>query len=445
MSRLGNVAAVAGVLLFAAACSLDHAPVAPGLRESPAVNRLPASGAGKIQHVVIIIQENRSFDNLFQGYPGADTAASGVNSYGQTVALRPVSLSRNYQIDHSANAFFQACDGTGSLPGTNCTNDGFNLETQFDGPANGQFAYVPRRETKPYFAMAHQFVLADRMFTSQLDESFSAHQYLIAGEAGTATNTPTGTWGCSGNGSDEVETLTQARVLGNPEPPCFNHKTLGDELDAAGLPWRFYSSRLKGDGGWWSGYQAIDHIRNGPDWQTDIVTPQKQFLTDVPAGKLAGVTWITPICLNSDHPNCGSDTGPAWVASLVNAVGESSFWNSSAIFVLWDDWGGLYDHVPPPFADYDGLGFRVPLLVISPYAKRDFVSHVPYETGSILRFIEDQFGLKRLAASDRRATSPEADCFDFSKPPRAFVPIGADRNRAFFLRQVDDGRPPDDH
>ena len=161
------------------------------------------------------------------------------------------------------------------------------------------------------------------------------------------------------------------------------------------------------------------------------------------ANKLANFTWITPICTNSDHVDCGGGYGPSWVASLVNAIGKSKFWNSTVVFVQWDDWGGLYDHVPPPFKDYDGLGFRVPLLVISPYAKHGHVSHVQYETAGVLRFAEDLFGLGRLAAADRRATSPAADCFDFSQKPRAFVPIKAPKGPGFFLRQPKDNRAPD--
>ena len=151
------------------------------------------------------------------------------------------------------------------------------------------------------------------------------------------------------------------------------------------------------------------------------------------AGKLANFTWITPVCSASDHVNCGGGHGPSWVAALVNTVGKSKFWDSTAIFVQWDDWGGLYDHVPPPFEDYDGLGFRVPLLVISPYAKHDYVSHVRYETASVLRFAEDLFGLRQLAAADERAASPAKDCFDFTRPPRKFVPIGAPLPPEFFL------------
>src|SRR5580698_4130289 len=160
------------------------------------------------------------------------------------------------------------------------------------------------------------------------------------------------------------------------------------------------------------------------------------------AGKLANFTWITPVCDDSDHVNCPGGYGPSWVSALVNTVGKSKFWNTTAIFVQWDDWGGLYDHVSPPFEDSDGLGFRVPLLVISPYAKQNYVSHVQYETASVLRFAEDLFGLRQLAAADKRANSPGSppgDCFDFSQSPRKFVPIKAPLPPKFFMHQPSDG------
>ncbi|MBV8198060.1 MAG: hypothetical protein JO263_07990, partial [Candidatus Eremiobacteraeota bacterium] len=152
---------------------------------------------------------------------------------------------------------------------------------------------------------------------------------------------------------------------------------------------------------------------------------------------------ITPTYENSDHAGSGYNTGPSWVASLVDAIGESKFWNDSAIMIFWDDYGGWYDSKPPAYADYDGLGFRLPLLIISPYAKPGWVSHVHYEHGSILRFIEDQFGLGQLSASDARATSPQKDCFDFSKGPRAFVPIKSPHDQSYFMHQAPDTRPPD--
>ncbi len=207
----------------------------------------------------------------------------------------------------------------------------------------------------------------------------------------------------------------------------------------AKLSWRFYASeygsRSSGDGAMWSSYQAVRHIVYGPDWK-NVISPNWKFITDVRAGKLANFTWITPVCDDSDHVDCGGGYGPSWVAALVNTVGKSKFWDSTAIFVQWDDWGGLYDHVPPPYKDSDGLGFRVPLLVISPYAKQNHVSHVQYETASVLRFAEDLFGLGQLAAADKRATSPAEDCFDFAQKPRPFVKIKAPQPPRFFMHAV---------
>jgi phospholipase C len=401
-------------------------------------------GSHKIRHVVYIIQENRSFDDVFQGYPGADTVSSGKNSRGQTIELVPVSLKTVYDIDHSAIAMFDACDGTGSIPGTHCRMDAFDREHSNGGPVNPQYVYVPHAESKPYFDMAHEWVLADRMFQSQIDESFVAHQYVIAAQANSSVDVPYTVWGCPGGAADTVATITQQRVYGPRQRACFNYQTLGDELDAAGLSWRFYTSKYtNGTSGLWSGYQAVKHIFKGPDWHEDVITPQKRFLSDVAGGKLANFTWITPLCRDSDHPACGGGGGPSWVAALVNAVGESKFWSTTAIFVQWDDWGGFYDHVPPPYRGYDSVGFRVPLLVISPYAKKDYVSHVRYETASVLRFAEDVFGLDRLAAADRRAKSPAADCFDFSHNPRNFVPIDAPRKRQYFINEEPDDRIPD--
>jgi phospholipase C len=409
------------------------------------------TGAGKIKHVVYIIQENRSFDDVFRGYPGADTVKSGKGSKGQTIALVPIGLSTQIRYDHSLRAMFTDCNGTGDLPGTKCRMNGFDRE-QVGGRPKGvkypMYAYVPASETKPYFDMAHEWVLSDRTFASQLDESFVAHQYIIAAQAASSVDVPSGPWGCNGKSYDLVSTIDKyRRVNAEAQPPCFDYQTLGDELDHHHLSWYFYTSRYgapsSGSGSLWSAYQAVSRVYYGPDWRK-VIAPQKNFLTDVANGKLAAFTWITPVCADSDHPMCGAGNGPSWVAALVNAIGKSKFWNSTAIFVQWDDWGGLYDHVPPPYRNYDSLGVRVPLLVISPYAKQNYVSHVQYETASVLRFAEDLFDLGQLAAADRRATSPASDCFDFAKPPRKFVPINAPRGPDFFLSQPADNRPPDD-
>jgi phospholipase C len=424
LPRLAFAVALAG-------CSFGAHSSLPYMQSGEALRDLDSTGAGKIAHVVYIVQENRSFDNLFQGYPGADTVSSGEDSLGRTIELKPVPLSDKYGLDHSAQAMFTDCNGTGKLPGTQCRMNGFNLEEYASPPkhvAHPMYVYVPHNESKPYFDMAREWVLADRMFQSQLDESFVAHQYVIAAQAQSSVNLPFGAWGCAGGPGDPVGTIKPDRTLGRDIVPCYDYQTLGDELDSIRLSWRFYAgtygSRSTGDGAEWSGYQAVKHIRYGPDWKRNVISPNWRFITDVRAGHLANFTWITPVCDDSDHVACpNGGYGPSWVADLVDTVGESKFWNSTAIFVQWADWGGFYDHVAPPFEDYDGLGFRVPLLVVSPYAKRNHVSHVQYETASILRFTEDLFELPQMAAADARATSPAVDCFNFSQPPRKFVPI----------------------
>ncbi|MGA8532956.1 MAG: alkaline phosphatase family protein [Candidatus Tumulicola sp.] len=452
--------AVAAIGLTLSACGQNGAAAVPGPVPPMASPILPSSildnvrhkASGKIQHVVIIMQENRSFDNLFQGFPGANAQSYGYTSTGEKVTLKPIPLGIVWDIDHRSVAYYEACDGQGKLPGTNCKMDGFDQEIvtcNVNVPCpnkHPQYGYAPANETKPYVAMAQQYVLADKMFPSNFDaSSFVSHQYIIAGEASSSIDYPSlGTWGCDGGDSDTIWTITQQRVLNTKIPVCFENQTLGDELDAAGISWRYYTSKVSyAQGGIWSAYQAIKQIRYGPDWKRDVITPQTRFFKDVSGGLLPAVSWVTPTCKNSDHADCDTNNGPHWVASLVNAIGTSKYWDSTAIFVMWDDYGGWYDHVPPPHVDYDGLGIRVPLIVISAYAKQSYVSHIQYEHGSILKFVEDQFGLGRLSKSDTRANSPETDCFDFTQPPRSFVPIPTRLKAADFEREPVDLRPPD--
>ena len=428
--------------------------------------------SGLIQHVVVIIQENRSLNNLFMNYPGATTSTYGYNTQHEQITLQPVTLATTWDLEHSAQGFLKACHGTGSIPGTNCRMNGFDKEIWTCGVGSGPpcpnpnppYSYVPTQEVQPYWDMANQYVLGDEMFASDFDvSSFIGHQYLIAAVNPDASyNYPVTLWGCPGGASDTVPILGANRELHDgTEQPCWDPTTLADELDAADLSWSFYAAPVKGGGslscgtgairgdhaehrvGLWSAYQAIKHICYGSDWDADVFSPPSQFLTDIGNGMLRNVTWITPTYQNSDHGGSGSSTGPSWVASLVNAIGESQFWDTTAIFITWDDSGGWFDGVAPQYLDNDGLGIRVPLLIISPYAKQNYVSHVNYEFGSILKFIEDQFGLGRLAASDKRANSPEADCFDVSAPPREFEPFASQYSRSYFLHQAPDMRPPD--
>jgi phospholipase C len=434
-----------GALVTLTSCSL------PGLRlADPAFARSDAAtlgspalaspqNAGKIQHIVVIIQENRSFDDLFQGYPGADTVAYGKGAQGLPIKLEPVGFSGHYDIRHFFSSFIDAYD--------NGKMDGFYKEGLVGHPVglHPQYAYVPASQTQQYFAMAQQYVLADRFFPSNADGSFVSHQYAIAGQAQNAVDYPTFWWGCDGGSGSVVLTLTPQRQMGPKERACFNYTTIADLLEAKGLTWRAYGQQADTKGGGnWSPFQVVEHIWRSPNAMTNIIFPETKFLADVPAGKLANVTWITPDFANSDHAGVGSPNGPNWVASVVNAIGQSAFWDSTAIFVFWDDWGGWYDHVPPPQLDYDGLGIRVPLLCISPYAAKGAVSHVQYETASILRFIEGVFGLPSLSVSDRRATSAGVGCIDVGQQPRPFVPFATTTKPETFIHQRPSRVPPDD-
>lgn len=449
----------------------------------------------KIRHVVIIVQENRSFNNLFYGYPGARTVRYGYACVGKMpdvatvmvpgcgqgskrikVRLKPIGLATRWQLEHNPNGFIAACNGTGIIPGTDCRMNGFNLESwNCSTPHHPKcpieyppYAYVPHEETKPYIEMARQYVLADKMFASNFDStSFMSHQFIIAGTNPEKTiGIPQTWWGCPGGNSDRIAILGLRRVWPKGYVrACWDQRTLGDELNAAGISWSFYATPIGGSppapcghngidgdgsgsgssngGGIWSAYQAIEDIcYKKKEWDTHILTPPKQFLKDIGGGKFSSVTWITPTWLNSDHGGSGSSTGPSWVTSLVNAIGESQYWNSTAIFIFWDDYGGWFDPEAPAHVDDAGLGMRLPLLIISPYARKSYVDHTPYEHGTILKFVEDIFGLRRLAASDKRARPPN-DAFDFSQNPRKFVPINAPLGANYFLQEPADGQLPD--
>ncbi|MBV8724569.1 MAG: hypothetical protein JO078_06765 [Candidatus Eremiobacteraeota bacterium] len=463
--------------IFAAAlltgCHGGATPELPLQGNASAANGIAQpAGLSKIKHVVIIVQENRSLNNLFMGFPRAHTSSYGFDSKKRKVTLKPIGLSTSWDLAHNSDGYYAACNGVGSIPGTDCTMNGFDRESWQCGKGGfprcpikyPPYSYVPRTEIKPYWDIAKQYVLADKMFASNFDaSSYVSHQYIIAAQAAATTNYPLTFWGCPGGKTDTIGTLSPFRGPQKRVPVCFDYQTLGDELDAAGISWAYYAAPVGKapspcgqshddmapppvsgqNNGIWSAYQAVRHICYGPDWAKDVISPQTQFFTDVKDGNLRSVNWIVPTCVNSDHAGCNSDTGPSWVASLVNAVGESKYWNSTAILIFWDDYGGWYDAVPPPFVDYDGLGIRVPLLVVSPYAKKGFVSHARYEHGSILRFVEDRFGVRPLSASDQRSTSLATDCFDFSRRARTFVPIRAKYGESYFMHQPLDRRPPD--
>ena len=436
-----TIAAVAAA--FLAGCSLAGGPAATTVasHQSVAASQRSKPGfQGRIQHVVIIIQENRTIDNLFNGFPGADTVTQGQTHNGKSITLQTVSLAAPEDVCHEHRCWKLAYND-GQM-------NGFDLYGTPGESPTFPYAKVPVSETVPIWTLAQEFTLGDRMFQSNTGPSYPAHQYLISGQAADVADNPTmpynnNTWGCDSPRGTYTEILGGNGQLSRGPFPCFDYQTLGDEMDQNGVSWRYYATAIGGSGGVWSAYDAIKHIRFGHDWRRDVISPETQFINDVNNGQLAQVTWITPSRVNSDHAGSGSTSGPQWVASLVNAVGQSPYWNDTAIFIVWDDFGGWYDHVQPPQLDNMGLGFRVPLIVVSPYAQNGYVSHQQHEFGSILHFTEEAFGLPSLGTTDQRADDL-SDCFNFFRTPTRYKPVATRMKPADFFAQPRTNESPDD-
>jgi phospholipase C len=382
-----------------------------------------------IDHIVIIMQENRTVDNLFNGFPGADTAQTGLNN-GVEIPLKPVSLADSRDLNHSHMRWLKDVDN-GSMDGF--AQNGSTLA----------YSYVPESDVEPYWTLARNYVLGDRMFQSNTGPSFVAHQYLIAGQSANVAENPSGGWGCdAGSGSTAALIGPNGTELPGV-PPCFDYQTIADLLDEKGVSWRYYAPG-PGDSFYeLSAFQAVRHIRYGSDWEKNVISPQNRILTDIAHGELAQVTWVIPDWTHSDHPGSGSLEGPDWVASIVNAIGQSKFWGSTAIFITWDDWGGWYDHVLPPTIDEMGPGFRVPLLIVSPYARQGYVSHRFHEASGFIKFIEYDFNLGTLGTRDAGADY-FTDCFDLVAQPSSFDAIPVKTSVDALLHEAPSGPPDDD-
>jgi phospholipase C len=433
--------------------------------------------AAVIQHVVIIFQENRTPDNLFQDpvliSRGADIASSGVNSLGNTIVLAPIDLGtsgtnpQNYDLGHGHGAFVKMYDG-GRMDGADLVPCSPAAACPPSAHPNAQFKYVLPADVQPYFALAEQYAFGDRMFQTNQGPSFPAHQFIIAGtSAPTATSplfaaenpllSPAGCIAAAANTVGMID-ANGSEAAPPAQYPCFEHPTITDMLGAQNVSWRYYAPSA---GSIWTGPDAIQHICvpqtvngtltcTGAEWTANVVIPQTQVLTDIASGQLAQVTWVIPDGKSSDHALSNDGSGPAWVASVVNALGNSPYWSNTAIIITWDDWGGWYDHVPPTVVS-DGVswgsgyvyGFRVPLIVVSPYARSAYISHVTHDFGSILKFVETTFHLTSLGYADA-AADDLADCFDLTHPPSSFHPIAARLDAAFFLNDRRPAVAPDD-
>lgn len=481
-SKLLLVFTVCGVVLSAACSSNAGAPAMPaslGAQRTASAQRfLSGSASQYIKNVVVIIQENRSFEDFFAGYPGANAPMTGCASPppsgserptipppsarvrrfssgsacppGDTqVTLHQVTFENNPDLDHDW--------GSSMIDWNNGQMDGYSAY----GKSHGQYsayAYVQQSEIAPYWTMAQQYVLADEMFPTEFGGSFTAHLTLVAGtddlklpttaEVNFPSHAPDD---CDSPPGTKSSYLTEKRVVQffKGPFPCFDQfNTIAEVLDNVGVSWKIYATKVL-NAGFWEPFEAIRYVRYGPDWGTNIIAPQTKILTDPSNGKLASVSWVTPSQTDSDHPARHSDAGPSWVSSVVNAIGESPYWSNSAIILLWDDWGGFYDNAKPPQLDYRGLGIRVPCLIISPYAKQGYVSHKQYEFASILRFIEEVNGIVpgsigpvSKGYTDGRAASLD-DAFDFTQKPRKFSAIRSKYPLSRFLHEPPSNDPVD--
>jgi phospholipase C len=440
-----------------------------------------------IKHVVIIFQENRTPDNLFQGlcippYGSPSACGTGQNQYniaqtnldsnGNTVTLQPLDLGSNgfnpdlYDLSHAHSAFVSMYNN-GLMNGANLipvTCDSSPTCPPPDLPANPQYMYVNPADVTPYLTLAQTYALGDNMFQSNQGPSFPAHQFIFSGTSQPG-NGPEPNWFVSSNvdgiGAGCIATVgsvvRQINSSGDENfymYPCFEHQTLGDLLDTANISWRYYSPAAASI---WTAPNAISHlcqsqtqngelVCTGSDWTSNVSVPpnggSKYVLSDIANGQLADVSWVIPTAPESDHPVLNDGSGPSWVASVVNAIGNSQYWADTAIFVTWDDWGGWNDHVAPPILNSYEYGFRVPVLVISPYTKSGYASHVQHNFGSIVKFVEENYGLPSLGYAD--ATSDDfSDCFDFNQTPLTFQTIPAPLPASYFINDMRPHRDPD--
>jgi phospholipase C len=459
----------------------------------------PSNGAQSLtltlqfQHIVLIVQENRTPDNFFQDpnliAAGADISANAMASTGP-ITLQPTTLGIPYDISHENSAWVTMCDYNSAAG--NCAMDHADLISPItceqgatDCPPTDpppEFYYVEQSDVQPYWDMAEQFTFGDRMFQTNEGPSFPAHQFLISGtsepsddsnlfvaENPLGVSSSSANAGCTAPSAEYVYTIDPSGVESTTGIyPCFEHPTLTDELDAAGVTWRYYAPLA---GSIWTAPNAIEHmcVPNNPppngtectgtDWVNNVALApggvgNPPILTDIQNNQLQQVSWVIPTGSNSDHAGKTTTTGgPSWVSSIVNAIAaNSSYWPNTAIIIIWDDWGGWYDHVPPPKVINNGTswgsgyvyGFRVPLIVVSPLAKPKYISHTVHDFGSILNFIEQAFNLQQLGFADSNTTDNLADCFDFTQTPNSPPNINSKLKADYFIRDKQPATGPDD-
>jgi phospholipase C len=430
----------------------------------------PVLGIHKIRHIVVIMQENRSFDSYFGTYPGADGIPKHVCVPDQLRGgcRRPYHdrLDRNFGGPHDhidaiddvnrgrMDGFIARAESGRKL----FCNRHINAPQCSLSPKEPDvMGYHTAREIPNYWRYARNFVLQDHLFQSDTSWSLPGHLYMVSGWSAK----------CSRRG-DPMSCVTAEQAPGSPpgEPqnttgatPDYAWTDLTYLLHKYGVSWRYYVFKgMQPDcddnamfckalpqnaktPGIWNPLPWFDTVKQ--DRQGENVAPFNDFLTAARTGTLPAVSWLAPAEAVSEHPPASVKRGQAYVTGVINTIMRSPDWSSTAIFLSWDDWGGFYDHVKPPRVDASGYGLRVPGLVISPYAKRGYIDHQILSHDAYLKFIEDDFlGGQRLDPRTDGRPDPRPDVrerakilgdlrrdFDFAQPPRKplLLPIRPNR------------------
>src|SRR5208283_533625 len=326
------------------------------------------------------IKENHSFDNYFGEFPGANGATTGNSKTQKGMPLTPMS-DAPVNCTHTWASAHRDIDG-GKM-------DGFYDECGANAYVQAEPSLIPN-----YWAYAKTYGLADNLFGQMAGPSFPSHMYVFSENSGNAVDIPNVSgvlgWGCDAAAQGAVvKSINPATGAVYYQAPCFTMTTMGDVIDAAGVTWRIYSPQ-PGHGGYVFNFGSYyNNLWSGSQRANDV--SGKQFCSDLTQGQLPQVSWITPPIGGSDHPPFSITDGENWTVQQVNCIMNSPYWSSTLILVVWDDWGGFYDHVAPSDAGFFGYGIRVPLLVISPYAKPGYIGHKLYSFDSINKEIETVF------------------------------------------------------
>ncbi|GAC1633723.1 MAG: hypothetical protein NVS4B2_19760 [Chloroflexota bacterium] len=371
------------------------------LGAGPRSTRPKLLASSPIKHVIIIVRENHSFDNIFGLYPGADGTTRARLTNGRSVRLNRTPDHTELDIAHAGDAAAVAVNmgrmnGFDLLPGA--IQGGRDV-------ADSQF--LPS-DVPAYWSYARHFTLDDRFFSTILGPSYPNHLVTIAASSYNTVDNPQGqvrhAWGCDGGPFSVVVAINPSTGRHYLEKPCFDIRTMADTMQQHHVSWKYYAPGAYNSGYIWSAFDSIRHIRFSNLWRTNVPS-DTSFIRDVNAGRLPSVSWLVTNEELSEHPPYSMCAGENWTVRQINAVMHSRLWPSTAIVLTWDDFGGFYDHVPPPRRDYISLGPRVPTIVISPYARPHAVDHNVLEFDSILKFVEDTFSLPRLTDRDRTAHS----------------------------------------